>query len=342
MQMIRIGTRASALAMRQAALAAETVRQAFPDAQIEFVKLTTKGDRISDAPLVSFGGKGAFVSEFEEALLDGRIDLAVHSAKDMPMALSEGLAIAAVLPRADARDVLVARAVGMESKYAAVTHTTGTESKNTSATHAAGTENKDAPVMYAAGADTKNRLCIGTSSPRRAAQIRTLMDAECRTLRGNVPTRIEKLKNGAYDGILLAAAGLSRLGLDRDPELSYRYLSFEEMVPAGGQGIIALEAKTGTQLYEKLAAVSDTATMLALETERYVLRCLQAGCHEAVGVYADVQGGQMTLFVMAKKAGKVVRLRRTGACEARFLLADAILMSLKDLKSRAEDQMPVE
>lgn len=289
MHTIRIGTRSSALAMRQAELAAEAVRQIFSDAQIEFVKLTTKGDRILDVPLVSFGGKGAFVTEFEEALLDGRIDLAVHSAKDMPMELSAGLGIAAVLPRADVRDVLVMRAAGIE--------------------------NKEKP-------------CIGTSSPRRAAQIRALMGAECRMLRGNVPTRIEKLKNGDYDGILLAAAGLSRLGLDCDPELSYRYLSYEEMIPAGGQGIIALEAKTGMPLYEKLKAVSDAATMQALETERYVLRRLQAGCHEPVGVYADVQGEQMMLFVMVEKAGKVVRLQQAGAREARFLLADVILEEL--------------
>lgn len=289
MHTIRIGTRGSALAMRQAELAAEAIRQVFSDAQIEFVKLTTKGDRILDVPLVSFGGKGAFVTEFEEALLDGRIDLAVHSAKDMPMELSTGLDIAAVLPRADARDVLVTRAAGM---------------------------------------DNKEKLCIGTSSPRRAAQICALMNAECRTLRGNVPTRIEKLKKGDYDGILLAAAGLSRLGLDRDPELSYRCLSCEEMIPAGGQGIIALEAKTGMPVYEKLAAVSDVATMLALETERYVLRRLQAGCHEPVGVYADVQGEQMTLSLMVEKAGKVVKLQRTGACEKRFLLADVLLEEL--------------
>ena len=171
---LRIGTRKSKLAMVQTYLVREVILERFPDAEIELVPITTRGDRHLDQPLTSFGGKGVFTKELEEALLRGDIDMAVHSAKDMPMEFPEGLSLGAVLPREDPRDVLVT-------------------------------------VSGILAEDLPAGSVIGTSSLRRELQIRRLNpQLKIRLLRGNVLTRIEKLRQGDYDGILLAAAGLKR------------------------------------------------------------------------------------------------------------------------------------
>ena len=178
---IRIGTRKSRLALVQTDLVRQKIEEAFPEAEIEIVEMSTKGDELLDRSLTSFGGKGVFTKELEEALLREEIDLAVHSAKDMPMELGEGMAILAVPPREDPRDVLVTR-----------------------------------PGTVLSG---KSRIVIGTSSPRRVVQIQELgpklwpgAEICCEMLRGNVNTRLRKLAEGGYDGIILAAAGLKRLG----------------------------------------------------------------------------------------------------------------------------------
>lgn len=248
---IRIGTRGSALALAQTDMFIERLRKVYPMIACEKVIIKTAGDKILDKPLMAFGGKAVFVSEFEDAILNGTIDYAVHSAKDMPMELAEGLAIACVLPREDVRDVLLTRC---------------------------GTKIEELP-----------RAVIGTGSLRRQSQITALYgNVHCESLRGNVTTRIQKLKDGGYDGILLAAAGLRRLGLGHDAELSYQYLDVEKMLPAGGQGIIAVEGRAEGQEY--LQAVTDERSALALCVERDILKRLDAGCHEAVGVYAKVKG----------------------------------------------------
>lgn len=247
---IRIGTRGSALALAQTDMFIERLRKVYPTIACEKVIIKTAGDKILDKPLMAFGGKAVFVSEFEDAILNGTIDYAVHSAKDMPMELAEGLAITCVLPREDVRDVLLTRR---------------------------GTKIEELP-----------RAVIGTGSLRRQSQITALYgNVHCESLRGNVTTRIQKLKDGGYDGILLAAAGLRRLGLGHDAELSYQYLDVEKMLPAGGQGIIAVEGRADGQEY--LRAVADERTALALCVERDMLKRLDAGCHEAVGVYAKVE-----------------------------------------------------
>lgn len=207
-KVIRLGTRKSPLAMAQARLAAEAIERAFPELTAELVPIVTRGDRILDRPLVEFGGKGAFISEFERALLEGRIDGAVHSAKDMPEELAKGLVIAAALPREDAGDVLVT---------------------------VKGRPLPDGPFL------------VGTGSPRRQVQIGEMRNARCALLRGNIQTRLNKLREGEYDAILLAAAGLKRMGLLSDPEFSFERLPEKEFIPAGGQGIIAVESREHTE-----------------------------------------------------------------------------------------------
>lgn len=266
---IRIGTRGSALALAQTELFIRRLQEVYPQITCEKVIIKTAGDRILDKPLQDFGGKAVFVSEFETAISDGTIDYAVHSAKDMPMELAAGLAVVCVLPREDARDVLLTRR--------------GTQ-----------LEKLPSPV-------------IGTGSLRRQSQLAALYpNARAKSLRGNVPTRIQKLKDGSYDGIILAAAGLRRLGLDQDEELSYEYLDEEKMLPAGGQGIIAIEGRAEGQ--EFLQAVTDEQAALALAVERDILKRLDAGCHEAVGVYAEVVETETTAEAETPCAGESGRL----------------------------------
>lgn len=298
MNKIRIGTRTSALALKQTEQIAERLRRLAPDIELEMVPIRTKGDKILDQSLASFGGKGAFVTEFEEALLANGIDLAVHSAKDLPVQLAKGLYICATPEREDPRDVLLTRKAHPVIKTLA-----GKYIQEESAAH---------PV-------------IGTSSPRRAEQIKTLLSAEVKLLRGNVPTRISRLKCGEYDGILLAAAGLKRLGLMNDEELSYRMFSYEEMVPAGGQGIIAVEGRCGDEAAVLARRLSDSAAAMEFETERFLLARLGAGCHEAVGAFSDISGEEIRIYLMTMHNGTVLRSSVSGFAEERLELAEKML-----------------
>ncbi len=247
---IRIGTRKSALALIQTQLIADELRQVCPGIQVEIVTKDTLGDRILDKPLQEFGGKGVFVSEFEQAIQEGVIDLAVHSAKDLPMELAQGLTIAAVSGREDPRDVLV--------------------------------------TMRGHKIRPESVVRIGTSSPRRQLQARLMYKtlwpeaagAECSTLRGNVHTRLRKLEEENFDGIILAAAGLKRLGLLEQDAYEYTFLAPEEFIPAGGQGLMAVEAKAGTAAHSLILAMDHAQGRLCLDLERSVLKQLDAGCHE--------------------------------------------------------------
>lgn len=271
---IRIGTRKSALALIQTRLVAEELKQAWPDIEIEIVTKDTLGDRILDRPLQEFGGKGVFVSEFEQAMQQGDIDLAVHSAKDLPMDLSEGLCIAAVSRREDPRDVLVT----------------------------------------VKGRQVQGDECvrIGTSSPRRrleAAENRELLwpgaaGIKCLTLRGNVHTRLNRMKEGRYDGILLAAAGLKRLGITGDGDYCLHYLDPRIFIPAGGQGLMAVEAVRGSEAEALCRAIDHKDERLCLTLEREILRLLDAGCHEPIGVYCSLDGGRLTVRGISRKGVK--------------------------------------
>lgn len=251
----RIGTRGSALALAQTELVVSAIKAKYPGAVIEKVVISTKGDRETDKPVSSFGDKGVFITEIEEALSNGSIDMAVHSAKDLPGELKEGLCIPCVLPREDARDVLVTRA---------------------------GTLFEDL--------QDKHGVVIGTGSRRRQMQfLRLCNNAEFKGIRGNVDTRINKLRSGEYDGIILAAAGLKRLGLDKEKDLSYKYFDKDEIMPAGGQGIIAVEARNediGRNTYTGriLRDINDSGTFIHFQNERKIIEASGAGCNSSIGV----------------------------------------------------------
>lgn len=289
---LRIGSRKSVLALRQAEMIAGQLKNKFPGLKTEILTKDTLGDRLLHSPLQEFGGKGAFVSEFEQALLEGSIDLAVHSAKDMPVSLPDGLVISALSEREDPGDILIFPKTPLRAE--------------------------------------KKELVIGTSSPRRQLQIREQwqsicgstkwLDKEsrpvCMTLRGNVQTRLKRLKEGACDGIVLAAAGLKRLGIEEGEEWRFIRLSPEHFLPAGGQGILAVETKADTEAHRLCSQIDCRTSRLCLMAERGVLETLQAGCHAPVAVYA-------TLFEKNKETK--LRLRGISGPEYASELTDAEL-----------------
>lgn len=296
-QTVRIGTRKSELAVKQTCLAADRMKEETPGLEVELVLKQTTGDKILDKPLLEFGGKGVFVSEFEEALQKGEIDFAVHSAKDLPMELAEGLEIVGVPKRADVRDVVVTRMDGIIEEKAG----------------------------------KGEAIVVGTSSLRRKIQIEALgkklwgVPAVCENLRGNVQTRLNKLLEGQYDAIILAAAGLKRLGIlteaDRETEvqvpeknLCFRYLDWDEMIPAGCQGILAVEGRKGDEINEAARRICDPDTLLSFQVERRILRLLNAGCHEPIGVCSQIKDGKLTVRgIYQGESGKTVSAFWEGA-----------------------------
>lgn len=277
-KIVKVGTRGSALARIQTDMVIASMQKAFPEYQFEPVILTTRGDKQTDRPIMAFGGKAVFVEEFEHALLDGSIDIAVHSAKDMPNPCMKGLTIAGTLKRACTQDVLI---------YP-----------------------KEKRLQKA------DAFVVGTSSLRRQYQIRELYpNAVCKDLRGNIGTRIQKLKDGGYDAIILAAAGIERQGLDKDPELTYQYLTLDEMLPAAGQAIIAMETRQDGLIKEMVSKISDPDTQYRLTVERAVLTRLNAGCHEPIGVWCEQQKEQVSITLMQVSDEKVVRKKVQGSKE---------------------------
>lgn len=300
-QRIRIGTRGSKLALLQTDLVIAAWKKAYPEYDFEKVVLSTRGDRIKELPLQEFGGKGAFVEEFESALIRGEIDAAVHSAKDMPACCREGTCIAGVLPAASSRDVLVTIKGG------------GCIGKSGMYTETNGEHNVTRPFV------------AGTSSGRRKMQFLSLYpDAVCRNLRGNVHTRIEKLRWGEYDGIILAEAGLERLGLAGEPDLCYEPFSVTEMVPAAGQGIIAVQTMPDSRERQMFQHVSDAGAFLRLTYERSVVKSLQAGCHDPVGVHVKIEGEEMEILLMNGMSGTMQRKQLRGAVRDGVLLVEEI------------------
>lgn len=292
MKKIRIGTRGSRLALIQAELVQEAIRRADADARTELVILHTKGDKILDKPLSQIGDKGLFVSEFEQALLEDRIDLAVHSAKDLPMRLAQGLVIAAVLPRADERDVLVVKKGGRLPEGFAADMETGKAAGNAvSEKRHVADEEPEKPQPFV----------MGTGSGRRQIQAQQLWkNVTCKLIRGNVETRLNKLDGGAYDGILLAKAGLDRLGIDErtDQRFDFHALNPADFLPAACQGIIAVEAKESSEFGDVLKRISDERTYLDFLVEQEALSQLEADCSEAAAAWCRQQDDRMFLDVM--------------------------------------------
>lgn len=289
---IRIGTRGSRLALQQAALVQEALLQAEDGIETEIVVVHTKGDKVQDKPFSEIGDKGVFASELEQALLNGRIDLAVHSAKDLPMRLAQGLDIAAVLPRGDVRDVLVVPKGGRTP----VPVREGLEAGRPPGAFESLEKGAETPGKAGGGS-----FVIGTGSRRRQTLAGQMWEnVVCETIRGNVDTRLQKLKYGGgggivYDGILLAKAGLDRLDMISryEGEFDFYPLSPEAFLPAACQGIIVAEAVRGSQAAARCREITDAETEFSFLVEREVLERLSADCSEAAAAWCRrMQDGQ--------------------------------------------------
>ena len=260
MAVIRLGTRGSLLARRQAALVSAEIKVFHPDVEIETVIIKTSGDQITDKPLYEEGGKGLFVKELEMALLEGRIDFAVHSCKDMPVTMplvdESKLSIAAIPKRADVRDVLI-------SEKAATIETLPTNAT------------------------------VGVGSLRRKCQLLARRgDLRCVGVRGNIDTRIKKLRSGEFDAIILAMAGLARAGLF-DPQIMFS-IPAEAMLPAPGQGALALQCRAEDSQTSRVLGFLDHAdSRTAVEAERAVVAAMRCDCHSPIGVYARIDHRMM-------------------------------------------------
>ncbi|PRX39470.1 hydroxymethylbilane synthase [Planifilum fimeticola] len=291
MKTVSVGTRQSALALTQTQWVMDRLRKLQPDWEWRVEKILTKGDRILHVTLSKLGGKGLFIKEIEGALLEGRIDLAVHSMKDLPAEMPEGLAIAAVTPREDPRDCLISRS-------------------------GAGLDELPAGAV------------VGTSSLRRQAQVLVRRpDLVVKPVRGNVETRLRKLEEGQFDAIVLARAGLSRLGLeDRITEV----LAVDKMVPAVGQGALAVQCRGGDEsVFRLIRRINDPETEKAVRAERAFLHAFQGGCHLPVAAYAQVEGEKVLLdgLVASPDGRRVLRDRQegNGAEEVGCRLAEKLL-----------------
>lgn len=263
-----IGSRGSKLALWQAEQARERLLRLNPEIDIRIEIIKTTGD-VKNDPLKIIGGKGVFTKELEDALLDRRIDLAVHSLKDLPTILPEGLTISAICEREDARDALVLRS--------------------------------DLSIENGSIVNLPESAVVGTSSQRRLAQLKALRgDVTVTDLRGNVDTRIRKLDEGQYDAVILASAGLVRLGLQ--DRINVR-IAINEMLPAVGQGAIAIEVRSDNELaVETTAKLDHRETRLACLAERAFLRGLGGGCQLPIAAHATIDGDSINLDGLVAKS----------------------------------------
>ena len=274
---LKIGTRQSLLALWQSNHIAACLRKQYPECEVVLKKIVTKGDRILDVPLAQIGGKGLFTKEIEEDLLSGEVDLAVHSLKDMPTVLPEGLCLTAITERANVGDAFVSN-------------------------------------DYACFEELPLGAVVGTSSLRRKAQLLAARpDLTIRDLRGNVDTRLRKLDEGLYDAVILAAAGLERLGHgDRIKAI----IPSDVCLPAVGQGALAIECRTDdAEVRQMLDFLNDQPTVYATAAERAFLGLLEGGCQVPIGVHADVNGEQIKIeaIIAALDGSNVLRDTIEGA-----------------------------
>ncbi|GLQ88423.1 hydroxymethylbilane synthase [Dyella flagellata] len=290
--LLRIATRKSALALWQAEHVASLLRAAHPGLRVELVPLTTRGDEILDQPLATIGGKGLFLKELEVAMLEGRADLAVHSLKDVPTELEAGFSLPAILPRADAADAFVS--------------------------------NHYSDVMA-----LPHGARVGTSSLRRQAQLRAARpDLELLDLRGNVGTRLKKLDDGLYDAIILACAGLERLGLH---DRIRSRLGAPTWLPAPGQAAIAIEARADqTEVLETLAVLDDAETRLAVTAERAMNQALGGSCTVPVGAWCTVteRGLHLRGMVGDVSSGRLLSAEAEGTSDDAVKLGNEVAQAL--------------
>ncbi|MDA8481586.1 hydroxymethylbilane synthase [Pseudomonas resinovorans] len=284
---IRIATRKSALALWQAEYVKARLEEAHPGIKVSLVPMVSKGDKLLDAPLAKIGGKGLFVKELETALLENEADIAVHSMKDVPMDFPEGLGLYCICEREDPRDAFVSNRF-------------------------------DSLDALPAGS------VVGTSSLRRQAQLLARRpDLKIQFLRGNVNTRLAKLDAGEYDAIILAAAGLIRLGFEDRIRSS---ISVEDSLPAGGQGAVGIECRTAdSEIHALLAPLHHQATALRVTAERALNKHLNGGCQVPIACYAILDGDQLWLrgLVGEPNGGKLLR------AEGRAASADAEALGVR-------------
>ena len=251
---ITIGSRDSQLAVIQSMTLVNHLKTAYPEWDIELLTMKTTGDKILDRNLDQIGGKGLFVKELDLALQDHRADLTVHSLKDMPMEIPEYLPLLCFSPREDPRDVL---------------------------------------VLPKGTAELSRDAVIGTSSLRRQVQLRSIFpEHEIKSIRGNLQTRLRKLDDGEYGALVLAAAGIKRLGLE---DRISRYFSIEEIIPAAGQGILGVQGRKGED-HSYLSSYGDENSFAAASAERAFVRTLNGGCTSPVCAHAEINDGKIRLF----------------------------------------------
>lgn len=293
---LRIGSRGSQLALWQANHVSDLLRQQGHTVEIEVIKTT--GDKVAEVALSKVGTKGMFTKEIEEALADGRVDLAVHSLKDVPTELAPEFALPAILKREDPRDAFLS-------------------------------------VTYATLAELPRGARVGTSSLRRKSQLQALrLDLDIVPLRGNVDTRVRKLEAGEVDAMILAAAGLMRLGLDR--HIRYR-MPVEFICPAAGQGALGIETRSDDHPTRNLLAFLDHApTRLTVECERELLLGLGGGCQVPIGAFAEVNGREITLSaVVGRPDGSEALREKLAGPDPKKLVAQL----LERLKQRGADKI---
>lgn len=331
---LTLGTRGSQLALFQANAVAALLRER-AGVTCEIAVIRTSGDRLAEATLAEIGGKRLFVKEIEDALLAGEVDLAVHSSKDLPVVLPPGLAIGAALPREDARDAIVLPADGARVPASAYD-----ESEEASARprQSAPNARDGGPRRADSGMSvTFDELVarlgrsprIGTSSVRRTAQLTRLFPgAQFLPIRGNLDTRLRKLDEGEYDALVLASAGLIRLG--HRARISAG-LPIPTCVPAPGQGIIAIEARAAdSRMMSRMAAIDDERSRAALDAERTVVTRLGGGCQMPIGAYADVSGETITLaaIVLSLDGAQVLRAESRGPMSEANAVGNAVAEDL--------------
>lgn len=281
---IKIGTRKSKLALAQTTMVVNEIKKYFPSINIEVVHFTTKGDKVLNKPLINIGGKGVFVTEIEDALINKEIDLAVHSAKDLPLKLQDNLTISAVLKRGNYRDTLV--------------------------------------TVKGKKIDFSKETVIGTGSNRRKLAFKNLYpNATFKDIRGNVDTRLNKLYNGEYDGIILAMAGLERLDLLSDSRFTFTPFDYKEFVPAPCQGIIAIESRNN-DLTEILSKINHKDTYYSFQTERHILNILNADCGMPLGAYSFVENNKINV-VYTNDSKEIIT--KSDLIENRFNLAESVV-----------------
>ena len=287
---VKIGTRKSRLAMAQAQQVREVLSAAHPGWDIELVPITTTGDRFADVPVSAVEGKGIFLKELEDALLSREIDCAVHSMKDVPTEQPSELTIAVMLKREDPRDGLVASC---------------------------------------SLADLPAGSRIGTGSSRRISQLLSFRpDFQCTPVRGNVDTRVRKWRDGQYDALVLAVAGLKRIGL---AHLVSQILPFDIMLPAAGQGAIGIEVRREDhRLLENISCLDDRETHVAVSAERAFLAAVGGGCRLPIGVYGAVEGSELHLSgrIVSEKNGAMVEGKASGSIEESVIIANRLAKQL--------------